>query len=167
MSPIEQRWIIAGENMKIGDIIKSHGEIPDIPINPRVGDSHPVGALPVGTLLHNIEEIPNIGGGLVRAAGSFASIQRRLEDGIVVRLPSGQEAKLDFRCRATIGKVCLPERNLLPIGSAKRSRWFGIRPRSGLFHKKTGYHGRKLSPPKPVVTFEKRTKDRVYEMFDV
>jgi large subunit ribosomal protein L2 len=56
---------------------------------------------------------------------------------------------------ASVGKVSNEEHGSIPIGSAWRKRWLGIRPRSGLKKKKTGYHGKKIRPLKPNVVYDK------------
>jgi len=137
----------------------------NVSVNPEIGDSHPLGALPVGTIVHNVEERPGIGGGLVRAAGCGAMVLQLLKDGVVIRIPSGREIKLARECRATVGKVGEPATHQSPIGHPKRNRWFGVRPHTGKYTKKDGYNGRKIKGPKPIVTYEKRTA-KVYEMFD-
>ena len=45
----KMRWQIATSNMEIGDLIRTSAKIPLNPIRPKAGDSHPLGALPVGT----------------------------------------------------------------------------------------------------------------------
>ncbi|KAH3881695.1 39S ribosomal protein L2, mitochondrial-like [Dreissena polymorpha] len=164
-SGTHKRWILASAKVKVGDIVRSYNDIPTVPVNPVDGDSHPLGALPIGTIVHNVEEYPDIGGGIARAAGASATIKQKLADSVIIKMPSGREAKLDVRCKATVGKVDVPVTHTKPIGSPNRNRWFGIRPKSGLWHKKTGYNGRKIKPPKPMVVYEKKTQS-VMHMFD-
>ena len=64
----------------------------------------PLGQLPEGTLVYNIELDPGDGGRLVRAAGTSAVIISQ-GDRTVVRLPSGGYKELDSRCRAIVGVV--------------------------------------------------------------
>lgn len=64
-----KRWIIATENMESGDVIKTSGTIGRIAVLANEGDSHPLGALPVGTLINNLELYPGKGAQYVRAAG--------------------------------------------------------------------------------------------------
>ena len=42
--------------MQVGDVTTTYGDIPRIPVRPVVGDSHPLGALPAGTEVFNIEK---------------------------------------------------------------------------------------------------------------
>lgn len=64
-----KRWIIATENMEAGDVIKTSGTIGRIAVLANEGDSHPLGALPVGTLINNLEMYPGKGAQYIRAAG--------------------------------------------------------------------------------------------------
>lgn len=114
------------------------------------GDAHPLCALPVGTVVHCVEKYPGLGGFLVHAAGTFATITRRVGDRVIIQLPSKQELSLDGTCMATVGRISNVEHGKTPIGSAQRNRELGNRPRSGLWHRKTGKHGRKIRPLPPV-----------------
>lgn len=162
-----KRWILAEENMKAGDIIRSYADIPKTPVVAKVGDAHPLAALAVGTTIHNIEMFEKEGGNFARAAGTSGTIVRKAGDQVIVKLPSGREASLAETCIATVGRVSNIKHGSEHIGSAQRNRWFGVRPKSGLYKKKTGYHGRKIKPPKPMITYEKKTKKSLHEMFDI
>ncbi|XP_045164206.2 39S ribosomal protein L2, mitochondrial-like [Mercenaria mercenaria] len=161
-----KRWIIAGEHMKKGDLIKSYGNIPTLPVSAKAGDAHPLGAYAAGTVVHNIEMFENEGGNFARAAGTSGTIARKVADRVIVRLPSGREASLSKNCIATCGRASNVNHGKEHIGSAQRNRWFGVRPKCGLWHRKTGYNGRKIRPPKPLVTYEKKTQKSLHEMFD-
>jgi large subunit ribosomal protein L2 len=142
---------MATENMKEGDLIKSYGEIPRIPVRPREGDSHPLGALPQGTRICCIEMHPGRGGFFCHSAGSSAVLGRREGERVLVQLPSKREFFLSQECTAVVGRISNPEHSSTPIGSAQRNRWLGNRPRSGLWQRKSGIHGRKIRAPKPVM----------------
>lgn len=81
-------------------------------------------------------------------------------------MPSKREICISKKCVGTVGQVSNVDHSKQHIGSAARNRWFGVRPKSGLFKKKTGYHGRKIRPPKPMITYEKSTKKSIHEMFE-
>lgn len=137
--------------MKAGDILRTSMHIPRIPVRPREGDAYPLGALPLGTQIHNVEKIPGNGGFLVHAAGTCATIVRRTPDQrVIIQLPSKHEYSLAQDCMCTVGRLSNVEHNKTPIGSAQRSRELGNRPRSGLWHRKTGIHGRKIRGPPPI-----------------
>lgn len=134
--------------MKEGDIIKTSMHIPRIPVRAKEGDAYPLGALPLGTQIHNVEKYPGKGGFLVHAAGTCATIVRKTPDQrIIVQLPSKQEYSLPQECMCTVGRLSNVDHNKTPIGSAQRNRELGNRPRSGLWHRKQGIHGRKIRPP--------------------
>lgn len=98
-----------------------------------------------------MEKFPGEGGMLCQSAGTFATILRRTPDQrIVVQLPSKQEYSLPQECMCTVGRVSNIMHNKTPIGSAQRNRELGNRPRSGLWKRKTGIHGRKIYPLPPV-----------------
>lgn len=145
-----KRWILASHNMKVGDLIETSGEIPKMPVTPRDGNAHPVGALPAGTLIHNIEREPGQGGAMCRVAGSAATLVRKVDNTCIIQLPSKQQVIIDERCMAVCGRVSNVGHGDKHIGSANRLRWLGKRPRSGLWHRKDGYCGRKIHPPKTI-----------------
>lgn len=119
----EKRYIIAPKGLKVGQKILS-GEKADI----IVGNSMPLGKIPVGTVVHNIELHPGKGGQLVRSAGSSAQILGREDKYIIVRLTSGEVRKVLSVCRATIGEVGNADHMNVTIGKAGRTRYLGIRP---------------------------------------
>lgn len=119
----EKRYILAPKNLKVGQEIES-GENADI----KVGNALPLGNIPVGTVVHNIELKPGRGGQLARSAGAEAQILGREEKYTLVRLASGEVRLILTTCRATIGQVGNIEHELIRVGKAGRSRWKGIRP---------------------------------------
>ena len=88
----------------------------------------PLGKIPVGTVVHNIELHPGKGGQLVRSAGSSAQILGREDKYILVRLTSGEVRKILSVCRATIGEVGNADHMNITIGKAGRTRYLGVRP---------------------------------------
>ncbi|WP_312117410.1 50S ribosomal protein L2 [Brevibacillus reuszeri] len=119
----EKRYIIAPQNLKVGDRIVS-GADADI----KIGNALPLEKIPVGTTIHNIELKPGKGGQLVRAAGTSAQLLGRDGEFVIVRLSSGETRRIHNVCRATIGQVGNQDHELLNIGKAGRSRWMGVRP---------------------------------------
>lgn len=160
-----KRWIIASDGVKVGDIIKTSADIPEVPVKPIEKDAYAVGALPIGTVIHNIERYPSEGGRFARAGGSAGTIIRKIGDRCIVRLPSKREVNISQECMAVVGRVSNVNHKKEPIGSPNRARWFGIRPKSGLFHKKTGYHGQKVKGPRQVIVYDGKTKP-LSKMFD-
>ncbi|CCJ33308.1 MULTISPECIES: 50S ribosomal protein L2 [Caloramator] len=119
----EKRYIIAPNELKVGDIVMS-GENVDI----KVGNALPLRNIPVGTFIHNIELYPGKGGQLVRAAGGTAQLLAKEGDYAHVRLPSGEIRLIRLDCRATVGIVGNLSHELVRIGKAGRKRHMGIRP---------------------------------------
>lgn len=156
-----RRWIIASENMKPGDIIKTTNIIPKNPIRVEEGDAWPLGAMSPGTLVHNIEK--TVGGNeyFSQYAGAHSVVGRRIGNMIVVKLPSKKEVALDERCMATVGKASNTEFHLRNKLCPQRQRWLGNRPVSGLWHRKDGYCGKKLHPPKPLQFIYSESKKEI------
>jgi len=159
------KYILATENMKAGDIIRTSCHIPRIPVRPNEGDAYPLGALPLGTEVNCVEKYPGLGGFLVHAAGAFATILRKAPDNrVVIVTPSKKEFSLPQECMCTVGKLSNAEHSSIPIGSAQKNRELGNRPRSGLWQRKTGRFGRKIRKPPPVRAFDSKTVDRPEEI---
>lgn len=121
----EKRYIIAPQNLNVGDEIISSTKAPIKP-----GNTLPLINIPEGTFIHNVEMNPGRGGQLARSAGSSVQILG-FEEGnkyAIVRLTSGETRKILANCLATIGTVGNEEHNIVSIGKAGRSRWMGIRP---------------------------------------
>lgn len=119
----EKRYILAPLGLNAGDAVLA-SEKADI----RPGNTMTLAGMPVGTLIHNIEMLPNQGGKLVRSAGGVAQLMGREGEYCQVKMPSGEMRKIFHLCRATIGQVSNPEHMNLAIGKAGRKRWLGVRP---------------------------------------
>jgi large subunit ribosomal protein L2 len=109
--------------LKVGDQVITSD---DADIKP--GNCLRLKAIPVGTIVHNVELQPGKGGQLGRAAG--AAIQLMAKEGryAVLRLPSGEMRMVLLECKATIGQVGNIDHINVSIGKAGRSRWLGRRP---------------------------------------
>lgn len=116
-------YIIAPTGLKVGQTVMS-GEN----AVPEVGNTLPLGKIPVGTVIHNIELRPGQGAKMVRSAGNFAQLTSREGTYVVISLPSGETRRILSACRATIGSVSNGEHSLEESGKAGRSRWLGRRP---------------------------------------
>jgi len=120
----EKRYILAPEGLKAGDTIESGAAL-----EPNIGNTMPLGSIPAGTVIHNIEMQPGRGGQLCRSAGVGATLNAREGRWAQVTLPSGEVRRLPSSCRATIGVLGNSEHSSIVIGKAGRNRWKGIRPR--------------------------------------
>ncbi|XP_066248819.1 large ribosomal subunit protein uL2m [Euwallacea similis] len=145
------KYILATENMKPGDLLKTSCHIPRIPVRANEGDAHPLGALPAGTKVHCVEKYPGLGGFLIHGAGTFATIIRKTPNNkVIIMMPSKKEFSLPEECMCTVGRLSNVAHADTPIGSAQKNRELGNRPRSGWWQRKTGRFGRKIRKPPPV-----------------
>ncbi|MCR5635491.1 MAG: 50S ribosomal protein L2 [Lachnospiraceae bacterium] len=94
----------------------------------KPGNCLPLSAIPVGTLVHNIELFPGKGGQMVRSAGNSAQLMAKEGKYATLRLPSGEMRMVPIECRASIGVIGNGDHNLINYGKAGRIRHMGIRP---------------------------------------
>jgi len=120
----EKRYMLAPNGLKVGQKIESGSGVA-----PEIGNTLPLGEIPLGTLVHNIELHPSQGGVMARSAGTYAQLTSREGKYAIVKLPSGESRMVLITCRATVGIVGNTEHNLERSGKAGRSRWLGRRPR--------------------------------------
>ncbi|NWR60871.1 RM02 protein, partial [Bucorvus abyssinicus] len=148
-----KRWIIATENMQPGDMIKNSAQIGRMAVSANEGDAYPLGALPVGTLICNLESHPGKGAQYIRAAGTCGMLLRKVNGTAIVQLPSKRHMQVLETCVATVGRVSNVDHNKRVIGKAGRNRWLGKRPHTGLWHRKGGWAGRKIKPLPPMKSY--------------
>ena len=116
-------YIIAPNGLEVGSTVVSGADAA-----PEIGNALPLSAIPVGTVVHNIELRPGQGALLARSAGTFAQLVSREGDYAIIKLPSGETRKILSSCKATVGVVGNSEHSLEQSGKAGRSRWLGRRP---------------------------------------
>lgn len=121
----EKTYILAPDGLQVGQKVVSGAEAA-----PEVGNCLPLGKIPVGTVIHNIELRPGQGAKLVRSAGVFAQLTSREGTYVVVKMPSGETRRILAACKATVGSVSNSDHALERSGKAGRSRWLGRRPRN-------------------------------------
>ncbi|MFN8654832.1 MAG: 50S ribosomal protein L2 [Candidatus Obscuribacterales bacterium] len=119
----EKRYILAPNNLKVGDSLMS-GPAAEI----KDGNALPLRAIPLGTIVHNVEMIPGKGGQLGRAAGTQIQVLAKEGKTCTLRLPSGEMRMVHIECMATIGQLSNPDAKNISLGKAGRSRWLGIKP---------------------------------------
>ncbi len=119
----EKRYILAPLGIKVGDQVESGASC-----EPRTGNSMPLGAIPAGIEIHNIEMTAGQGGKLVRGAGGAAKIMAKEGNWVTIVLPSGEMRMLRKECRATIGQLSNPDHQNIKLGKAGRKRHMGRRP---------------------------------------
>jgi len=119
----EKRYILAPLGLNVDDTIKSG---PEAELKP--GNTIPLGLLPTGTLIHNIELEKGRGGQLVRTAGGAAQLMAKEGEYALVRLPSGEMRRIRIECSATVGQVGNVDHQGIKLGKAGASRHLGRRP---------------------------------------
>ena len=119
----EKRYILAPIGLNVGDTVLS-GESADI----KAGNCLPFTAIPVGTMVHNIELKPGKGGQVARAAGICAQLMAKEGAFATLKMPSGEMRLVPVGCRATIGQVGNVEHEIINVGKAGKTRHMGIKP---------------------------------------
>ena len=119
----KKSYIVAPVGLTDGDVVTA-GENADI----KPGNVLPISAIPVGTVIHNIELYPGKGAQLVRSAGAFAQLMAKENGTAQVRLPSGEVRIVRLDCKATIGQVGNLEHETVKLAKAGKTRHLGIRP---------------------------------------
>jgi large subunit ribosomal protein L2 len=119
----EKRYIVVPQNVKVGDPMIVSEKAPIKPAN-RL----PLGKIPVGTYVYNLEIKPGSGAKMVRSAGSYAEVIAQ-DDGVThIKMPSTEIRKVQSTAWASVGEVSNPEYRLQVFGKAGRMRKKGVRP---------------------------------------
>ncbi len=116
-------YILAPQRLAVGDSVVA-GATADV----KPGNAMPLGAIPVGTIVHNVETKPGSGGSLARAAGTYAMVAGRDQGYVLLKLKSGETRMVNATCMASVGAVSNPDHVNEVIGKAGRNRWKGFRP---------------------------------------
>ncbi len=119
----EQSYILAPQRLAVGDSVVA-GKSVDV----KPGNAMPLGAMPVGTIVHNVETKAGKGGSLARAAGTYAMVAGRDQGYVLLKLKSGETRMINSDCMASIGAVSNPDHMNEVVGKAGRNRWKGFRP---------------------------------------
>ena len=119
----ELAYILAPQRLKAGDEVVA-GERVDI----KPGNAMPLGNMPVGTIVHNVEMKKGRGGQLARSAGTYVQLVGKDAGYAQIKLNSGELRMVPAECLATVGAVSNPDQQNIVIGKAGRTRWLGHRP---------------------------------------
>lgn len=119
----ERRYVVAPKDTKVGDTFIVGA---DAPI--KVGNRMPLGKIPSGTFIYNLELKLGAGARIARSAGNYAEVVAHDAGYAQVKLPSSEIRKVSDLCYASIGAVGNENSRLENFGKAGRSRWLGIRP---------------------------------------
>lgn len=155
----ELSYILAPQRLAPGDTVVS-GDKVDV----KPGNAMPLSAVPVGTIVHNIEMKPGKGGQIARAAGSYAQYLGRDAGYAILRLNSSEVRRVLLGCKATIGAVSNPDHMNEVISKAGRNVWRGKRPSvrgtamNPIDHPHGGGEGRTKGGRHPVTPWGKGTK---------
>ena len=126
----------------------------------------PLSAMPIGTIVHNVELKPGKGGQIARSAGTYVQLVGRDQGYALLRLKSGETRMVRSDCMATVGAVSNPDHMNTSIGKAGRSRWLGRKPvvrgvvMNPIDHPHGGGEGRTSGGRHPVTPWGKPTKGK-------
>ncbi|MCW5696509.1 MAG: 50S ribosomal protein L2 [Bauldia sp.] len=157
----ELAYILAPQRLGIGDKVVSGSQV-DV----KPGNAMPLIAMPVGTIVHNVEMKPGKGGQIARSAGTYAQYVGRDQGYAILKLNSGEQRLVHQNCFATVGAVSNPDHSNVNIGKAGRNRWLGKRPSvrgvamNPIDHPHGGGEGRTSGGRHPVTPWGKPTKGK-------
>ena len=116
-------YILAPQRLGAGDKVVSADQA-DV----KPGNAMPLSAIPVGTIVHNVELKIGKGGQLARSAGTYVQIVGRDGEYVIIRLSTSEQRLVHGRCLATNGAVSNPDNMQTTIAKAGRQRWRGRMP---------------------------------------
>ena len=152
-------YILAPQRLAAGDVVMS-GDKVDV----KPGNCMPLSAMPVGTIVHNVEMKPGKGGQIARAAGTYAQYLGRDAGYALLRLNSSEVRRVRLECRATVGAVSNPDHMNEVLAKAGRNVWRNRRPAvrgtamNPIDHPHGGGEGRTKGGRHPVTPWGKPTK---------
>ncbi len=155
----EKTYILAPQRLGEGDKV-----IAGASVDVKPGNAMPLRAMPVGTIMHNVEMKPGKGGQIARSAGAYVQLVGRDGGYAQVRLKSGEMRMIHQNCMATVGAVSNPDHMNINLGKAGRKRWLGVRPSvrgvamNPVDHPHGGGEGRTSGGRHPVTPWGKPTK---------
>ena len=155
----ELAYILAPQRLKAGDAVVAGARV-DI----KPGNAMPLSAIPVGTIIHNVELKAGAGGKMARSAGTYAQLVGKDAGYAQIKLQSGELRLVRAECMATVGAVSNADNMNQSIGKAGRSRWLGRRPHNRgvvmnpVDHPHGGGEGRTSGGRHPVTPWGKPTK---------
>jgi len=158
----EQAYILAPQRLAPGDTVISGKTGIDV----KPGNAMPLRAMPIGTIIHNVELKAGKGGQIARAAGAYVQLVGRDSGYAQLRLGSGEQRIVRAECMATVGAVSNPDHGNIKLGKAGRNRWIGRRPSvrgvamNPVDHPHGGGEGRTSGGRHPVTPWGKPTKGK-------
>jgi large subunit ribosomal protein L2 len=155
----ELSYILAPQRLKAGDSV-----VAGLKVDIKPGNAMPLAAIPVGTIVHNVELKQGAGGKMSRAAGTYAQLVGKDAGYAQIKLQSGELRVVRAECMATVGAVSNADNMNQHIGKAGRNRWLGRRPHNRgvvmnpVDHPHGGGEGRTSGGRHPVTPWGKPTK---------
>ena len=155
----ELSYILAPQRLRVGDSV-----VAGVRVDIKPGNAMPLAAIPVGTIIHNIEMKNGAGGKIARAAGNYAQLVGKDSGYAQIKLMSGELRMVRAECMASVGAVSNPDNMNQHIGKAGRARWMGRRPHNRgvvmnpVDHPHGGGEGRTSGGRHPVTPWGKPTK---------
>jgi large subunit ribosomal protein L2 len=155
----EKRYILAPKGVRVGQTLTTGAKT-----NFQPGNTLPLSAIPLGTVVHNVELVPGRGGQLARSAGAGCQLLAKEGKYAALRMPSGEMRRVFIDCKATIGRVGNEDHLNVDSGKAGRTRWLGRRPKvrgvvmNPVDHPHGGGEGRTSGGRHPVTPWGKPTK---------
>jgi large subunit ribosomal protein L2 len=102
-----------------------------------IGNVLPLGSVPEGTIVCNIELSPGDGGKIARSSGAYVTVIAHAPDGTMIKLPSGKTRYLNDLCRATVGVLSASGRTEKPwMKAGNKARW--MRAKGHKYHMSRG-----------------------------
>ena len=157
----ELSYILAPQRLKAGDKVISGAKV-DV----KPGNTMPLSAMPIGTIIHNVEMKVGKGGQIARSAGTYAQLVGRDQGYAQLKLSSGELRVVRAECVATVGAVSNPDQQNIKLGKAGRNRYLGKRPSvrgvvmNPVDHPHGGGEGRTSGGRHPVSPWGKPTKGK-------
>ena len=119
----DRRYVVVPQKMAVGQTFLVSETAPV-----TIGNRLPLGNLPVGTFVYNIELKPGNGGKVARSAGNYAEVVAQDAGYTHIKMPSTEVRRIISTCWASVGEASNAEHRLVVFGKAGRTRWKGIRP---------------------------------------
>jgi len=119
----ERRYVVVPKGVKVSDTFIVSEKAPI-----KTGNRLPLGKIPIGTFVYNVELKPEGGARIARSAGNAAEVIAHDQGHTNLKMPSSEVRKVASKAWASIGEVSNDEHKLVVLGKAGRSRWLGRRP---------------------------------------
>lgn len=121
----ERRYILAPQSVKEGDtfIVSENAKA-------EAGNRMPLGKVPIGTFVYNVEIKPGAGASIARSAGNYVEVIAHDAGYTQIKMPSSEVRKVLSTAWASVGEVSNAEHRLTNIGKAGRARHMGLRPKT-------------------------------------